>query len=157
MDKNYISVSKDNRANSVAFYDFQVKFEELHLITKNNHYSNISYKGGYRKGVNFQGISIFALDVDDGYTIEEVKVKLKGIRYLLVTTRHHQLSVKNGKAIEPKDKYRLFFPLEEPITDPAEYQAIIKGLIQEFKADEKCCDLGRFFYRNPNQEVHYGE
>lgn len=153
----FISIATENKKNSVNFHDKEVKFSELSEITKRHHYSVISYKDGYRKGVNFQGVSILALDIDDGDSIPEVKKKLEGYEYLLVTTLHHQLSMKNGKPITPTDKYRLFFPLEEPITDPVEYQAIIKGLIQEFKADEKCCDLGRFFYSNPNQEVHYGE
>ena len=157
MKKYYISIATENKKNSVAFYNQEVKFSELSNITCKYHYSPISFKDGYRKGANFQGVSILALDIDDGYTITEVKEKLEGYQYLLVTTLHHQLSMKNGKPITPTDKYRLFIPLEEPITDPVEYQAIIKGLIQEFKADEKCCDLGRFFYSNPNQEVHYGE
>ena len=153
----YISIATENKKNSVNFYDKQVKFEELPNITKNYHYSVISFKDGYRKGSNFQGVSILALDVDDGYSIAEVKKRLEGYEYLLVTTRHHQLSMKNGKSIIPCDKYRLFFPLEKPITDPDEYQAVIKGLIHEFKADEKCSDLGRFFYSNVNQEIHYGK
>ncbi len=157
MNKLYISIATENRKNSVSFYDHEVKFSELSEITKKHHYSVISFKDGYRKGVNFQGVSILALDIDDGYSITEVKEKLEGYQYLLVTSLHHQLFMKNGKAITPTDKYRLFFPLEEPITDPAEYQMIIKGLIQEFRADEKCSDLARFFYSNPNQEVHYGE
>lgn len=153
----YISIATENKKNSVTFNNYEVKFSELHNITKQYHYSVISYKDGYRKGSNFQGVSILALDVDDGYSIPDVKKKLVGYQYLLVTTLHNQLSMKNGKAITPTDKYRLFFPLEKPITDPDEYQAIIKGLISEFKADEKCSDLARFFYCNPNQEVHYGE
>ena len=158
MQKLYISVGMDNSDRTINFVDREINnLAELAVITANHNYSNISFKSGYRKGINFQGVSLLTLDVDDGYTIDEVKMKLKGTRYLLVTTRHHQLSMKNGKAIVPKDKYRLFFPLETPITDPALYQQIIKNLIKAFKADEKCCDLARFYYCNPNQEVHYGE
>ena len=155
--KAYISVSTDNKNNSTSFINQEVKFEDLPAITNSQHYSAISFKYGYRAGKNFQGVSLLILDIDDGYSIAEVKEKLKGYQYLLCTTLHHQLSVKNGKSITPTDKYRLFFPLEKPITDPDEYQAVIKGLIKEFKADEKCSDLARFFYCNPNQEVHYGE
>lgn len=157
MKKYYISIATENKKNSVNFYNKEVEFSELSNITSKRHYSVISFEDGYRKGANFQGVSILALDVDNGENIQEVKQKLEGYQYLLVTTLHHQLSMKNGKPITPTDKYRLFFPLEEPITDPDEYQMIIKGLIKEFKADEKCCDLGRFFYCNQNQEVHYGE
>jgi len=152
----YISISKDNSDESVYFINKKVKFSELSKYTAIHHYSVISFRDGYRKGSNFQGVSLLAIDIDDGYSIPDVKKKLEGYQYLLVTTLHHQLSMKNGKKIIPTDKYRLFFPLEEPITDPAEYQMIIKGLIQDFKADEKCSDLARFFYCNPNQEVHYG-
>ncbi len=152
----FISLAKHNSDRSVHFINKKLEFEELQEITKKHHYSNISFKGGYRKKENFQGVSVLILDVDNGYTIEEVKKKLDGYQYLLVTTLHHQLSMKNGKVIIPCDKYRLFFPLEEPITDPDEYQMIIKGLIEEFKADRKCADLGRFYYSNPNQVVHYG-
>lgn len=155
--KAYISVSTDNNKNSTSFSNKEVRFEDLPSITSWYHYSPISFNNGYRAGKNFQGVSILALDVDNGYSIPEVKKKLEGYQYLLVTTLHHQLSMKNGKSITPTDKYRLFFPLEKPITDPDEYQAVIKGLIKEFKADEKCSDLARFFYCNPNQEVHYGE
>jgi len=156
MNTIYISIATENKKNSVNFFNKAVKFSELSDITNKHHYSVISFKDGYRKGENFQGVSLLAIDIDNGDTIPVVKKKLEGYQYLLVTTLHHQLSMKNGKTITPTDKYRLFFPLEEPITDPAEYQMIIKGLIQEFKADEKCCDLARFFYSNPNQEVHCG-
>ncbi len=152
-----LSIAKTNNFNVVQFSNIEVKFEELPNITKAHHYSPISFKDGYRKGANFQGVSVLALDIDDGYSIAEVKKKLEGYQYLLVTTLHHQLSMKNGKSITPTDRYRLFFPLQEPITDPDEYQTIIKGLIQEFRADKKCSDLSRFFYCNPNQEVHYGK
>ncbi len=151
-----MSVAKDNKRNSIQFIPQEVKFDELHTITRSKHYSHIIFKDGYRKGTNFEQVQVLAIDVDDGYSIKEVQEKLDGYQYLLVTTLHHQLSKKNGKAITPYDKYRLFFPLENPITDPDEYQAIIKGLINEFKADTKCSDRARFFYSNPHQEVYYG-
>ena len=152
----FLSISKDNSERSVNFFNKKMEFEEIHNTTNRNHYSNISFKHGYRKGANFQGVSVLILDIDGGYSIEEMKEKLDGYTYLITTTLHHQLSMKNGKAITPCDKYRLFLPLDKPITDPVEYKTVIKGLISEFKADPKCSDLGRFFYCNPNQVVHYG-
>ena len=151
----YISVAKENSDNSVWFYDQEVKFDELSNYTSKWHYSHISFKGGYRKGENFQGLSIVPLDIDNGYSIKELIEKLGDTKALIVTTKSHQLAFKNGKPITPRDRYRLFFPLEEPITDAHTYKIVVSALIKEFKADEACKDLARFFYCNPNQEVYY--
>ncbi len=155
MQKLYISIAKENSKNAVNFYDKEITFNDLHLVTKNHHYSVISFKDGYRKGTNFQGLGLIALDIDDGHPINEMIEKLGDQKALIVTTRSHQLSVKNGKAIIPRDRYRLFLPLEKPITDPEQYKIVITNLITEFKADKACVDTARFFYCNHNQEVYY--
>jgi len=153
----HISTSENNSDRSVHFNDQEVEFSELPNITRNKHYSNISFKDGYRKGDNFQGVSVLILDIDDGFSIEEVKKKLDGYRALIVTTKSHQAKVKNGMEITPGDRYRLFLALEASITDASRYKTTVTALIEEFQADNKCNDLARFYYCNPLQEIHYLE
>ena len=155
MNKIFISLSRDNSERTVNFNKQEVEFEELPNITCRTHYSNISFKDGYRKGDNFQGVSVLTLDIDDNFSIEEMKKKLDGYKALIVTTKSHQAKEKGGKEIEPCDRYRLFLPLEVPITDGNQYKTIVTALIEEFQADKMCKDLGRFYYCNPKQEVHH--
>lgn len=153
----FISISNNNSEKAVAFKNKKVKFFELPTITERHHYSPISFKDGYRKGENFQGVSTAVLDIDDGNSIVEATQKLKGYKYLIVTTKSHQKSEKNGRPLKPCDRYRLFLALEKPITDPKVYQRVITELIKEFKADEACKDLARFYYCNPDQEIIFGD
>ncbi|NOR55171.1 MAG: hypothetical protein GQ531_03085 [Sulfurovum sp.] len=153
----YLSISSDNSERSVNFNIQELKFNELPNFTRYLHYSNIKFKDGYRKGENFQGVSVLILDIDDGYSIEEMKKKLVGYKALIVTTKSHQTNEKNGKAITACDRYRLFLPLEVPITESDRYKTIVSALIEEFQADKACKDLARFYYCNPKQEVHFIE
>ena len=151
----YISVSVDNIDTTTRFVDQKINFEDIHMITGTTHYSNISFKDGYRKSMNFRGLSLIMLDIDNGDSIPEVIEKLGTQKALIVTTKSHQLSMKGTKTIEPCDRYRLILPLDEPITDPVLYKKVITALIKEFKADPHCSDLARMYYHNPRQEVHY--
>jgi len=157
MNKIYISTSTNNSLRSVNFENQEVEFSELPNITSNKHYSNISFKGGYRKEKYFQGLSVLILDIDDGPSIEEMTKKLEGYKALIVTTKSNQLTEKNGKPITQCDRYRLFLPLKEPMIDANRYKIVVTGLIEEFKADKACKDLARFYYCNPKQEVHFIE
>lgn len=154
MNNIFISISKDNSERSVNFYNKEIQFSELPNVTSSQHYSNISFKDGYRKGVNFQGVSVLIFDIDEGFNVEEVKKKLEAYKALIVTTKSHRASVKNGKEITPCDRYRLFLPIEKPITDADRYKTIMIALIEEFQADKACKDLARFYYCNPKQEIH---
>ena len=126
-------------------------------MTEQHNYSNIVWSNGQRKGENFQSVEILILDIDEGYSIDQMKKKLEGYQALIVTTKHHQSKMKNGKEIAPRDRYRLFLPLAQPIDIPMHYKQIITGVIKEFKADEACKDLARYYYCNPNQEVYFLE
>lgn len=149
-----LSYTASNSNKAVKFEVQELLFEDIPALTKKHHYSNLLFNGGERKGVNFLSATLLILDIDEGLTIEQAKVMLNGYRSLIVTTKSHQKAEKNGKTIEARDRFRIFLDLKEPISNPTIYDQIIRGLINSFNADEACKDLARFYYCNPDQEVH---
>lgn len=153
-NKKEMSIAIKNETWSTDFESINIPFEDIPLITCKNHYTNLLFAGGKRKGGNFLSAHFLIVDVDDGYPISKVLEILTGYRSIIVTTRSHRHSLKDGKVIKPTDRYRILIDIEKPIHEALVYQQIIKGLIKEFNGDEKCFDTGRFYYCNPNQNIH---
>ncbi|WP_263831696.1 DNA primase family protein [Sulfurospirillum oryzae] len=152
-NKISLSYTVKNNSKAIKFEVQELLFKDIPSLTKKHHYSNLIFNGGERKGVNFLSANLLTLDVDGGLAIDQAKVMLDGYRSLIVTTKSHQKTEKNGNPIEAQDRFRIFIDLEEPISDPIIYQQVIQGLINTFHADQACKDLARFYYCNPNQEV----
>ena len=95
-----------------------------------------------RKAKDWKYQQVFAIDVDEGMTIEQFQ-KLCTVYGIQTSFIYHTLSHS-----EKKDKFRPIFISHEPITDPAIAQAAIMMLIKLFdgKCDDKCIDLSRMFF-----------
>lgn len=148
-----LSIALKNNAKALIFNPTEVEFQKIPDITVKNNYSPFVFKDNTRNSKNFVSANVIVLDIDEGLTIEQAKVMLYGYRSLIVTTKSHQKTEKNGKEIEARDRFRIFLDIEDPISDPIIYQQVIQGLINTFHADQACKDLARFYYCNPNQEV----
>ena len=125
---------------------------KLPNITRDMSYSAIEFLNNTRKSEFFLQAHLIILDFDDGMTINEAKELFTPYFGMIATTKSHQLSEKNGKPIEAKDKFRVILLLKEPITDPKEFKVVMTNLITKFGADQACKDLARFYFPNPTQQ-----
>lgn len=148
-----LSIALKNNVKELIYHPTEVEFQKIPEITVKNYYSPFVFKDNTRNSKNFVSANVIILDIDEGLSIEQAKAMLDGYRSLIVTTRSHQKTEKNGKTIKARDHFRIAICLKEPITDAANYKKIIKELIHVFGADKACSDLARFYYCNPNQEV----
>ena len=87
---SYLSVSEEEGRPGVYTEGFEYTFtlfSDLHRITCKYGYSTMIFKDNYRRKSNVIGYgNIIIFDIDEGYTIGEVKSLLKGVKYLIVTT-----------------------------------------------------------------------
>ena len=90
-----------------TFESFEQNFDYLSDLTALYMYSAILYKDNYRAKRNFIVAVLIILDFDEGTTLAEAKIIFAQVRCLIVTTKTHQKSIKNGKAIVPRDKFRV--------------------------------------------------
>lgn len=118
-------------------------------------YSFGTYKDNYRKKDNFEGCNLIGLDFDnDDATSPELTIEAAAKRYsqhlhIIMPTKSHRKE-KHGVV---KDRFRVIFVLEKPITDQATFAATWAELKKRIgpEADEACKDPSRFFY--PSTEV----
>lgn len=86
-------------------------------------YAPIHWRQNHRKASNaiLQDIDMMVYDSDDGDTVEEITTMLSGVEFLLIETASWS---------PQKAKYRLFIPLDNPITftDENEYKACYRWL-----------------------------
>ncbi len=133
----------------------EVEFCELHkYINFEGFYSACFFNKAYRKGENFiGGNTILILDFDEGLTIQNAQDIFKVHPYLITTTRNHQ-KWKDGKP--PCDRFRLIFPLKEPIDlTGIEFTKLMTYIINVYGSDPKTCDAARFFYGVPDGKHLY--
>lgn len=105
----------------------------------------------HRSNQDFEGAKIFAVDIDEGLSLQEAIVKVKSLGYqaMIGTTRNHGKE-KNGKPA--CDRYRIIFLLDAVIQKENEYRAVFKTLQSIFPmCDKSCKDPARFFY--PCKEI----
>lgn len=151
-----LSVSKDITAGYTEMY---VPFERLASITSKFNYSPSSYREGYRKQDNVVGLgNTLMFDFDDGsISIDEMVGFLNdnGVTAFLSTTKSHNKD-KHGKVCE---RYRVIVPLSDKINLPVNkfgdfYMFVARVLQFAEHLDKVCRDSARFFFPNPEQEVH---
>lgn len=147
MPKVGISTSDDIQ----QFISVNVHFKYISEITCSRNYSASTFKNGYRSAANFSRATLAILDFDGNLSLEEAKILFSDKKAMIVTTKSHQCSSKNGKSIEKQDRFRVILQFDETITCPYIYQTIMRNLVREYKSDEACVDGARFFYPNPYQ------
>lgn len=84
-----------------------IEFSQLHRMVQSDfrQYSPFRFIGRVKKSENWNNSeqNLLILDVDDGLTIEDAKIKFKEYRYLIATTKSHQKD-KKGKIC---DRFRI--------------------------------------------------
>lgn len=85
----------------------QLEFTQLHRMIQSDYrqYSPFRFIGGKKVSENWNNSQqdLLVLDVDDGKTIEEAKVIFKDYKYLIATTKSHQVEKKGVKC----DRFRI--------------------------------------------------
>lgn len=165
----YLSVSENELAYKPGVYleGFEYStclFKDLHRVTAQYGYTNANFKGGYRDSGNVQGFgNLIIFDIDEFYTIDEVRALLDGVEYLIVTTSNHQKE-KHGKP--PCDRFRVIMPADKVLnasTPGHFYKRLMEtvALLLGFdtaKLDSQCFDPARFFKPNRGEQLQwYGE
>jgi hypothetical protein len=122
---------------------------QLSQVILRHTWSPIIFKDNYRNSKNFLFADLCVLDVDNNdpeniCPIEKAIEELNGLKYILGTTKSHQLP-KNSHP--PADRYRILIPFERRITDAREYVASLKWVtnLLDF-TDKSCTDAARPFF-----------
>jgi len=99
------------------------------------------FHGGARKNDNFLGTTVFALDFDGKYSLDEGLADpfILDNAAFFYTTLSHRLGI--------EDRFRVGFVADREVTDADEYREVIGGLLERYpQADQVCKDPARFFY-----------
>ncbi len=110
------------------------------------------FNGNSVSGKDWVQQQIFALDIDDGLTMDEADMKLKelGIPQNFMYTSFSSTQV--------HQKFRIVFCAKDVITDKDyrdRIQRILMGLIPE--CDPKCKDCARIFFGGKEGKVHHAD
>jgi hypothetical protein len=143
-------------------YDYHVtKWKDLHKVVKQYAYMPQLNNGKRAKKNAIAGGVLLGLDVDDHWTLKEARkwLKEKQLQSLIITTPSHQKSVsKDGKKIEPKDKFRILILLNHPFNATAqEWSQVVENFSEEIGSvtDTSCKDISRFFFPSPDDATYY--
>lgn len=147
---NFSSFNNELSARGISF---NLSPTEILRFITNNHYSVRHFTRNWRKNDNALKTKIIVLDIDEPQlnhpNIDSVKDKLKSYNHILSTTRNHNTD-KNGIVC---DRYRIIIFCSEYIEEGELYKKQILDVSKYLglQCDERCVDLGRFFYKS--QEI----
>lgn len=88
----------------------------------------------------FESCQVFALDFDNGKTLEEIQEKASGIGVNL-SLIHTSFS-----SVPTYPKHRAILILDEPLVDFTQTKKISIGLAKAFDSDEACVDTARLYF-----------
>lgn len=147
LDNVQLSVSKDIQ----NFKTIALSFETILEVTCIKNYSAIRFANNIRNSANFLSADLCILDFDGNLSLETAKILFADYQAIIVTTKSHQKSSKNGVGIEKRDRFRVLIPLDKRITSINEFERVMKNVTRDFNSDDACVDGARFFYPNPYQ------
>lgn len=122
IDKLVLSYSQDITSGYRSEF---VRFSELNKLTQqpNFHWTNHSLLDGYRKEENaIPGFNMVVLDVDDGTSIETVRLLLKEYTYHIHTTKRHT---------DQHNRFRVILPISHTIKlDAPEFKEFMSNIYE---------------------------
>jgi hypothetical protein len=160
-----ISVIK-NLADIDSIQVFETLDSLLQGITEVDYCCGL-FEGVRRHARAYRGATVAALDIDGSCSISAAIsiFENSGLRFAIATTRNHQ-KPKNGG--EPRDRFRVLIPLEQPISGIESHELVYGYLHDKFRfVDQACKDASRLYYRSveciyisisgaPLSKEHYG-
>jgi len=158
LDGIVISTNDDPRPTIATNWQRkQGSFEGLHkIVCSSLRYSAGTFENGHITDNNYiPDQNLIIIDVDDGITIEETKSLFSGTKYLIATTRSHQIE-KNGVV---QDRFRLILPtISKFHLKPKVYAETYLNLLSALgmsSADTKCQNASRWYYGFADAEYWY--
>lgn len=141
------------------FLEEDVNFNSLMDIASTKSYSLSIFRDNIRQIKNFISTEAIGLDIDNdddvNMSLLEAQEIFDSYKHIIMTTKSHQKSEKNGKPIKKTDRFRVILFLSQPITDPKVFQATWHTLKNLYPAIDKACkDPARFWFASP-QVVSY--
>lgn len=130
-------------------------FDKLHILTQmdGKHWINHHVIGGHRNEENaIPGFNMLVLDIDDGTNISTAKMVLEGYKYMLYTTKRHQL---DGQG----DRFRIILPINYTLKlDAKDYKEFMKNVFEwlPFEVDDQTGQRARKWLSH-NGHHEYGE
>jgi len=152
-----VSLSLGSTQSLTKFEAFEHNFEYLHTLTKLYRYSASFFYRDYRARQNFVSAMLIILDFDDGLTLAKAKEVFALYACLIVTTKTHQKTMKNGKSIKARDKFRVIMIANEVLDDVTLFETVMRNIVAKYKSDPAATDSARFYEPNPEQEVWYSD
>jgi len=140
-----IDYKPNNDDKAEAYESLSADFENVDITIKElaEHialgHSFCAQHNGRRKGENFVGTEVIAVDIDNGLTIVgalESEFVKKYAAFIYTTPNHSEM----------RNRFRVVFELERMIDDPLEMRRAYQGLIRKFGGDKACKDPCRFFF-----------
>lgn len=157
MESIKLSISKGKATNKAQAGQLTVfKLDELDLealfdvemVFRERNYSTNVWKDGQRAKANYIGMTGVCLDIDDGMTIDEAKLRFSPLKYILHTSTSHQVAKHDKPAC---DRFRIILPfrpqddLYYPTIDQAE--RVFESIKQMFPfCDPETLEPARHFY-----------
>lgn len=97
----------------------------------------------HRSSSAFVSAQLVVADIDGGYSpIALLEHPLTKEAFGIYTTPSHDPDTGNFR-------FRVLFALDQPISDPDLYQALVRRVIRTYRSDGSCSDPCRLFYGNP--------
>ena len=152
-----VSLSLGSIQSLTKFEAFEHHFEYLHTLTEFYRYSASLFHSDYRARQNFVLAMLVILDFDDGLTLAKAKEVFAPYACLIVTTKTHQKTMKNGKSIKARDKFRVIMIANEVLDDVTLFETVMRNIVAKYKSDPAATDSARFYEPNPEQEVWYSD
>ncbi len=119
-----------------------------------NPWSPIVWQNNERKKAEFKSCSIVALDIDDGFPLEDAKTwlqKLK-LRSAIMLSKSHQKDKKTstGHISKACDRFRIIIDADT-VKELDQYEMNMRHWLSKLPmADKSCKDGGRFFFASPH-------
>ena len=145
----YCSNSYNDKFNAIYNKKRVIDTESSLVSVNKNDMVMAEYAGGHRDKNNFIKSNVLFADFDEGQSILDFCEKYGDYAWTLCTSKSHKKE-KNGIV---SDRFHVFFPLSEEITDINVYETYLKKLILEMGSDKACKDGARFFFGNKETEV----
>jgi hypothetical protein len=124
--------------------DFQAiepTLDEISDHVSRGHAIAPQYRNGHRRTSNFTKSGFLAADIDEGMTLEEAK------DHLIV--RHHAGLIHTTASHTPeRHRFRIVFPLDEPILSAQDWANAQLGLAIAVTSDRSVSDAARMFFGN---------
>jgi len=146
---HYVSSSNhyQERTFSKGFYKKELNKDTAKSIFEKDH-STVLYTGDHRHGDFFKEAMVVFIDIDNTTenkcSIKEFQERFKDYYYYLSTSKSHNKEKKSnsGEIYPIADRFHVYFPLENPITDLTVYKDFLTYLTIKYPymdADAKNC------------------